>query len=610
MTNLDVKSNVAGIVNGTGMAGGNIEFWPNDYTEPNGRSVPGASAATYDFGDTRTTNGGNNFGSMQIHNHLAGQTLLAINHFGTDGNTLDIGIGNQPSGRPDWTFAANAGSYSRRVLHVLVLPGSTTPAAIVSKVPEAAGYQLAASLNIPTNGNLAGGAGFTAYSVDNRADLGAFSRVAYYLELKKTTDDEASYIWTSMDAFTTDGAKIGVPNVASGAFFQQKVTNLNVVSNVAGIVNGTGLAGGNIEFWPGNYNESNAANVPNASATTFDFGDGNAGTGTGYGSMQVHNHLAGQTLFALNNWGTSGSTTNALCLGIGNQPTGSPDWTHALNAPSIDETRVLHVFVLPGNGDTTAPTVVGAMGSMTRNRLAVTFSEPVADTAASVANFSIDGGLTILSATLLPNQREVALVTTPQTSGTVYTVSVSGIRDRSAAANLIAPTTTSFAAYTPPAVFANVPELADYKLVYRLAIPSATPRWNVNAIPYSVDETKYGEQAFDRVGYLLELDGDWIYTSFDAFTNSVRKIGVPTLGVSGTPFQQRVTRLNVASNVAGIVSGTDLTGGNIEFWGGNYTADNGLNIPNASATAFDFGDSMSSGGHGSMQVHNHEAAQV
>ena len=55
-----------------------------------------------------------------------------------------------------------------------------------------------------------------------------------------------------------------MPTVASRAVFQQPVTNLQVVSNVPGIVNGEGLAG-NIEFWPHNYGPLNASGVPNAS---------------------------------------------------------------------------------------------------------------------------------------------------------------------------------------------------------------------------------------------------------------------------------------------------------------------------------------------------------
>jgi hypothetical protein len=109
----------------------------------------------------------------------------------------------------------------------------------------------------------------------------------------------------------------------------------------------------------------------------------------------------------------------------------------------------------------------------------------------------------------------------------------------------------------------------------------------------------------------MELDGNWTYTSFDRHTSALAKVGVPTLGTSATPFQQNISNLNVASNVAGIVTGTGLTGGNIEFWGGDYSAPNALGILNASATLYDFGDTMSTaGGHGSLQVHNHDASQT
>ena len=112
------------------------------------------------------------------------------------------------------------------------------------------------------------------------------------------------------------------------------------VTGMSGIVTGTGLAGGNIEFWPSNYITHNSANVPNASNDTYDFGDQPGGRGNGHGSMQVHNHDAKQTLFALSNWnGGSGAG-----LGIGNQPTGHPDWTFAGNAGSY-RTKRLRVLV-------------------------------------------------------------------------------------------------------------------------------------------------------------------------------------------------------------------------------------------------------------------------
>ena len=59
------------------------------------------------------------YGSMQVHNHDARQTLFAVNHW-KQGAKADIGIGNSPSGNPDWTFTGNAGSYRTKRLRVLV----------------------------------------------------------------------------------------------------------------------------------------------------------------------------------------------------------------------------------------------------------------------------------------------------------------------------------------------------------------------------------------------------------------------------------------------------------------------------------------------------------
>lgn len=168
-----------------------------------------------------------------------------------------------------------------------------------------------------------------------------FKRIAYFLELQKP-GEETQYVFTSMDAFTDDLKKIAVPTLGSKAYFQTKVSNLNVVSNVAGIATGTGLKGGNIEFWPGNYGPTNAANIPNASTSLWDFGDEPAEPSDGYGSMQVHNFEAKQTIFAINQW-KSGPNAD---LGIGNSSGRTRDWTFMSNASQYDVKR-LRVLVLP-----------------------------------------------------------------------------------------------------------------------------------------------------------------------------------------------------------------------------------------------------------------------
>ncbi len=624
LTNLEVISNVAGLTTGA-VANGNIEFWPSSYNQVKAAASPAsASDAIFDFGDGGAgTSAG--YGSMQIHNTDAGQTIFALNHFGTDGVALELGIGNNPTasansggGQKDWTFTNNAATYSRRVLHVLALPGPTAPPAVIAKVPEAANYQLVYSLDLPTAGNLVSGSGFTPYTVNNSADIGAFTRVAYYLELQKTGDAAPSYVWTSMDAFTPLASRIGVPTPASGAVFQQVVNNLNVRSNVAGVTEGTGITTGNIEFWPTNYTQAVTAGIlPGnpGSTTTYDFNDTRSTTGS-HGSMQLHNYGAGQTLFAINNWGAAGNTANVLAMGIGTNPNGAqpPDYTLTNNAPSFDLKRTLHVFVLPTAAvDTVAPTITSISPSSALNRIVVNFSEPVADSSAVAANFSISDGLTVSGATLLSGNRSIALTTSAQTAGTTYTLTVTGVRDRSSSGNLIpAGASAQFTAFTPPAILSNVPEAANYKLIYQLAIPATVPTWNVNPVPYSINEAQFGEQGFDRVAYLFELSGNWVYASFDAFTSSLSKIGVPTLASSDAPFQRNVTNMNVSSNVPGIVTGTGISTGNIEFWSGNYTAAKNavLSPANASDVIFDFGDTMTSGGHGCMQVHNYGSSQV
>jgi len=198
------------------------------------------------------------------------------------------------------------------------------------KVPEAKDYQLVYDLDL---GKL--GAEIT-YDVDNHGKVRQpFDRIAYLLELEGA-DKNTQYLYVSMDAFTDALDKIGVPTVKSGAHFQRNVANMNVYSNVKGIVTGTGLRGGNIEFWPNNYGPANSANVPNASGEVWDFGDEPADPVDGYGSMQVHNHDARQTLFALNHW-REGSHAD---VGIGNQPTGNPDWTFAGNAGAYQAKRL------------------------------------------------------------------------------------------------------------------------------------------------------------------------------------------------------------------------------------------------------------------------------
>ncbi|HEV3028727.1 MAG TPA: hypothetical protein VG457_14205, partial [Planctomycetota bacterium] len=181
------------------------------------------------------------------------------------------------------------------------------------------------------------------YDVDHHADAARpFDRIAYLMELQKN-GEPVHYVFVSMDAFTDDITKIGIPEVSNGARFQQKVSSMNVHSNVEGLATGIGLDGGNIEFWTNNYGPGNAAGVPGASEAVYDFGDQMTDPVDGYGSMQVHNYKAGQTIFALNHWRDGGGGAD---LGIGNSSGPNPDWTFTRSAGSYSFKR-LRVLVRP-----------------------------------------------------------------------------------------------------------------------------------------------------------------------------------------------------------------------------------------------------------------------
>ena len=224
----------------------------------------------------------------------------------------------------------------------LPLLASQAQAGAILNVAEASAYTLVYSLAMPDVASF----NFNAipYTVDNHASIaaGSFTRIAYYMELQKA-GGPLMYAYASMDAFTKEASKIGVPNASSGATFQQDVSNMNVVSNVAGIINGSAIATGNIEFWQYNYGTQNAAGVAGAKNDTFDFGDWDAGYAN-YGSMQIHNYGAAQTILDYNDWG---GTTDHSDIGLGNQVGGSgnPDWTFAHNSAQYT-IKNLEVLVL------------------------------------------------------------------------------------------------------------------------------------------------------------------------------------------------------------------------------------------------------------------------
>ena len=211
------------------------------------------------------------------------------------------------------------------------LPTPKNPA--VGRVPEADGFRVVYQLDIPTDANYAAEA--PRYLIDNSAkDIAPFGRVAYFLELEKS-DGTKQYAFASMDRFVDTLTQIGVPVNSSGARFMQKIANLTVRSNVAGIEACTNSDGGNIEFWPGNYSAGNAKNIPGATGL-FDFGDMTSDKIPGYGCMQIHNWKAKETVLVFNHWGNGGTVD----VGIGNSTGKTRDWTFTGSAGTYSARRL------------------------------------------------------------------------------------------------------------------------------------------------------------------------------------------------------------------------------------------------------------------------------
>ncbi len=161
-----------------------------------------------------------------------------------------------------------------------------------------------------------------------------------------------------------------------------------------------------------------------------------------------------------------------------------------------------------------------------------------------------------------------------------------------------------------PTFLNQLPLDREYKLVYDLDLSKLGAK-----IEYDVDNSA-SIGAFDRVGYLVELrnaggDSQDVFVSMKAFTEDLKKIGIPTASTNAT-FQTGVEDLDVFSNVSGVATGRALKTGNIEFWSNNYSPTNKAGVRGASSSAYDFGDQMYGprDGYGSMQVHNHGKRQT
>ena len=207
---------------------------------------------------------------------------------------------------------------------------------------EAKQYKLVYAFD-PTTSRLADGRTRFVYDTDRSPDVKPpFRKVAYFLALQDMKG-AVTYAFVSMDPFSDDVSKIGVPDKASGARFQCKVTGVVVKSNAPAVATGEFPEGCNIEFWDCNYGPANAAKIPNADDKVWDFGDSLGGSQSpGYGCMQIHNWQKGHSIICFNRFGSAKSND----LGIGNSTGRTRDWTFTSSAKTCARAE-FKVLVLP-----------------------------------------------------------------------------------------------------------------------------------------------------------------------------------------------------------------------------------------------------------------------
>ena len=205
------------------------------------------------------------------------------------------------------------------------------------KLPELAGFRTLYTADLPARGKFAG------YTFDGTKDAGAFTRVAYVMELE---NEKGLVDWAmaSFDAFSKKPADLGVP-CAKGTCFQGPVAKLTVRSNLLAIKELTDAAGGVMEFYSSNYGQGSAIPGVGGNDKLYDYNDSPAkAADPGYGAMQIHDVQNKTTIFAYNN--LDGMVGGLPDIGLGNNPAagGNPDWTFAHNAGSY-RVRKLTILV-------------------------------------------------------------------------------------------------------------------------------------------------------------------------------------------------------------------------------------------------------------------------
>ena len=125
------------------------------------------------------------------------------------------------------------------------------------------------------------------------------------------------------------------------------------------------------------------------------------------------------------------------------------------------------------------------------------------------------------------------------------------------------------------------------------------PASRVNA---SVDNSdNFAAGSFDRIGYHVQLDDEWVFASINTWTSKADLLGVPVDVEIGSEY---VGRLNIVSNAAALknLTGTSHMTADLEFWSNCYGSIDGSYDSNDAASTDDC--------YGSWQVHTEDGTTV
>ena len=145
--NLNVRSNVDGIVQGDDIQTGSIEFFGSSYSRVATQGLPGADASvdSFDWDDKEDTG---TWGCLQVANYGVPQMILSISGH-MSGNKPSLGIGNCATAKNlDWTQIYNSEDFTARTLYVFVQEGGApagtpTPSCeALYAIPEVGGQRL------------------------------------------------------------------------------------------------------------------------------------------------------------------------------------------------------------------------------------------------------------------------------------------------------------------------------------------------------------------------------------------------------------------------------------------------------------------------------------